>query len=89
MYRGLLSKNAAAMAYLASLMLISGCTAHVSGFAPIYPELRFYGRPKVDSAQVRMLAPIPVDRREEFMSNLRLIAFLPTRGNSATKPDLE
>ena len=45
--------------------------------------------PKVDSAQQRILAPIPPDRREEFVSNLRLIAYAAAVDGTGTKTDLE
>ena len=44
---------------------------------------------KVDVAQERILAPIPPDRREEFISNLRLIAYSPLFDGNDSKDDLE
>ena len=40
--------------------------------------------PKINAAQERIIAPIPPDRREEFLSNLRLIANLPDRHGNGT-----
>ena len=60
MYRGLLSKNAAAMACFASFFLISCGQPPVSGFAPIYPVYSFWAAPKVDSLQPTLIwEPVP------------------------------
>ena len=45
--------------------------------------------PKIDAVQERIMAPIPPDRRDEFLSYLRLIANLPERDGTGTKTDLE
>ena len=45
--------------------------------------------PRVNAAQVKILAPVPPDRRDEFLTYLRLIANLPDRDGTGTKTDLE
>ena len=45
--------------------------------------------PKINAAQERIIAPIPPDRRDEFLSNLRLIANLPDRDGNGTKTNLD